>query len=323
MALQQTLAVYEALDSASANGQTFADMFAPYAAAGVKVTVTTLKNEAPEDPRKTTDFISILIPGTGGKSQGGSARTLGVVGRNGAAGAWPSRTGMVSDADGPIGALAVALKLAQMKARGDHLRGDVLVTTHVSANASITNNEGIPFMGMPVSSETMNRYQVTPEMDAILSIDASKGNRIVKHRGFAISPTAMQGYILRVAPDLVAIMESTTGQSAVTFPITLQDITPYGNGLYHFNSIMQPHVATQAPVVGVAVTASSVVGGSDSSANHEVDIAEVVRFCIEVGKRFTNDDANYGCDFFNLAEWDLMRKRYVDLSVFQTNGRAV
>jgi len=48
-----------------------------------------------------------------------------------------------------------------------------------------------------------------------------------------------------------------------------------------------------------------------------------VRFCIEVGKRFTNDDANYGCDFFNLAEWDLMRKRYVDLSVFQTNGRAV
>lgn len=75
-------------------------------------------------------------------------------------------------------------------------------------------------------------------------------------------------------------------------------------------------------MVGVAVTASFVVGGSDSSANQEVDIAEVVRFCVEVGKRFTSGDANYGCNFFNAAEWDLIRDRYIDLSVFQTNGSA-
>jgi hypothetical protein len=24
-----------------------------------------------------------------------------------------------------------------------------------------------------------------------------------------------------------------------TFPVTMQDITPYGNGIYHINSIMQ------------------------------------------------------------------------------------
>ena len=65
----------------------------------------------------------------------------------------------------------------------------------------------------------MNDYEVSPQMDAILSIDASKGNSIIKQRGFAISPTAMQGYVLRVSPDLVKAMESTTGHPAVTFPI--------------------------------------------------------------------------------------------------------
>jgi len=210
----------------------------------------------------------------------------------------------------------VALKLMQMKQRGDQLAGDVIVTTHLSTDVSITPRKPVDFMGMPVSSSTMNEYEVLKEMEAILSIDASKGNSIVKHRGFAISPTAMQGYILRVAPDLVGIMESTTGCPAVTFPISQQDITPYDNGLYHFNSIMQPHVATHAPVVGVALTAQSVVAGSDSSADHETDLAEAVRFCLEVAKRMSRD----ACTFFDQSEWTLIRSKYPDLSVFQTYG---
>jgi Protein of unknown function (DUF1177) len=100
----------------------------------------------------------------------------------------------------------------------------------------------------------------------------------------------MQGYILRVSPNLVKIMESTTGRIALTLPITLQDITPYDNGLYHFNSIMQPRVATKALVVGVALTAQSVVGGSDSGANHEVDIAEAVRSDSQDGQRRAGQD---------------------------------
>jgi len=316
MALQQTLTVYEALDTASANGQTIASMFAPYAESGVTVEVTTVHNEQPEDTRKTTDFIKITIPGTEGKTAGGKARTLGVIGRNGAVGAYPARLGMVSDADGPIASIAVALKLAQMHAKGDKLTGDVIVTTHISTDVSMADNGGIPFMGMPVSSDTMNQYEVSADMDAILSIDASKGNRIVKHRGFALSPTAMQGYVLRMAPDLVAIMESTTGEPAVTFPISIQDITPYHNGLYHFNSIMQPHAATDKPVVGVAITAQSVVGGSDSSASHEFDLAESVRFSVEVAKRFTRGQ----CEFYDAGEWTKIRSMYPDLSVFQTYG---
>jgi hypothetical protein len=307
MALQQTLVIHEALDSPHANGAVVSELFVPYAGAGVSVEVTTVHNAPPENTANTTDFITIVIPGTTGKRSGGSAPTLGVIGRNGAIGARPELVGLVSDADGPIGCLA----------RGDHLVGDVIVTTHLSTNVSMQPHDPVPFMGMPVSSDTMNDYQVLPEMDAILSIDASKGNSIIKHRGFAISPTAMQGYILRVAPDLVATMESTTGCPAVTFPISQQDITPYHNGLYHFNSIMQPHVATQAPVVGVAVTAQSVVSGSATSANHEIDIAEAVRFCVEVSKRFGAGK----CQFFNAAEWEKIRAVYPDLSVFQTAGK--
>jgi hypothetical protein len=316
MALSQTLTVYEALDSAYVNGATIVSMFAPYKELGVTVTVTTVNDEPPEDPAKTTDFVSILIPGASGKTKGGDSPTLGVIGRNGAIGGRPAIIGMVSDADGPIAAFATALKVAQMKKNGDDLPGDVIVTSHISTDVKVSYNDGIPFMGMPVSSETMNKYEVSDQMDAILSLDASKGNRIIKQRGFAISPTAMQGYVLRVSADLVAVMESTTGLPALTFPITQQDITPYDNGLYHFNSIMQPHIATKAPVVGVALTARSVVGGSDSSANHEIDLAESVRFSVEVAKRFTAGN----CAFYDAVEWGKIRALYPDLSVFQTNG---
>ncbi|WP_322086487.1 DUF1177 domain-containing protein [Burkholderia sp. BCC1999] len=318
MALKQTLVIFDALDGATVDGQHIAALFAPYAAHGVTVEVTTVNNEPPEDTAKTTDFITIVIPGSRGKTAGGNARSLGIVGRNGAIGARPAKFGMVSDADGPIGSLAAALKLAQMKANGDVLPGDVIVTTHLSTDVSMSENNGVPFMGMPVSSATMNCYEVTPDMDAILSLDASKGNRIVKQRGFALSPTAMQGYILRMAPDLVSIMESTTGMPAVTFPISLQDITPYDNGLSHFNSIMQPHVGTDKPVVGVAITARAVVGGSDSSASHEVDLAEAVRFSVEVAKRFTAG----ACEFYDANEWQKIRHAYPDLSVFQGYGNA-
>ena len=99
---------------------------------------------------------------------------------------------------------------------------------------------------------TMNDNEVVPEADAILSIDTTKGNRII-NTGYALSPTVKEGHILRAAEDLLRIMEMTSGRPAVTFPITTQDITPYGNGVHHLNSILQPSTATAAPVVGVAI----------------------------------------------------------------------
>lgn len=66
---------------------------------------------------------------------------------------------------------------------------------------------------------------------------------------------------LSTALDLVKLIELTTGRPAVTFPITTQDITDDDNGVYHSNSIMQPHVAAVVPVVDLAITAASVVPG--------------------------------------------------------------
>src|SRR5699024_11207419 len=137
--------------------------------------------------------------------------------------------------------------------------------------------------------KTMNKYEVDEEMDAIVSIDTTKGNRIINYKGIALSPTIKSGYILRVSEDLLRIMEMTTGKLPVTYPVTVQDITPYGNGVYHLNSILQPSVATVAPVVGLAITAEAVVPGCGSGASHEVDIASAARFAIETAKEFTED----------------------------------
>ena len=65
-----------------------------------------------------------------------------------------------------------------------------------------------------------------------------------------------------------------------------QGITPYGNGLFHVNSILQPCTATKAPVVGVAITAVRPVAGCGTGASREADIEEAARFCLEVAKAF-------------------------------------
>jgi Protein of unknown function (DUF1177) len=246
MTLQQTLQAFEALDSAQASGRRIADLLARYS--GAQVTVEELAGE-----HGKTDLIKIVLPGSSGKSTGGGSRTLGIIGRLGGIGARPRRIGLVSDGDGAVAAVAAALKLAKMQDEGDRLCGDVIVTTHICPNAPTRPHDPVEMMGSPVSGERIGAVEVVPEMDAILSIDTTKGNRILNHNGFALSPTVKEGWILRVPEDLLRIMETTTGRRAVTFPITMQDITPYGNGVYHLNSILQPSVVADVPVVGVAI----------------------------------------------------------------------
>ncbi|WP_069264105.1 DUF1177 domain-containing protein [Paraburkholderia nodosa] len=281
MSLAQTLQVFEAFDSRYASGQTVVDLLAPFADEGVSVDVTEIGG-----PKGTTDFVKIAIPGDNGKRRGGTAKTLGIVGRLGGIGARPSRIGLVSDADGAIAAVAAALKLAQMRRNGDPLPGDVFLTTHVCPTAPTRPHDPVDFMDSPIDTEDVNAHEVWDEMDAVLSIDTTKGNRIINHSGYAISPTVKDGYILRVSEDLIRIMETTSGKPAVTFPVTTQDITPYGNGVHHLNSIMQPSIATSAPVVGVAITTQSVVPGCGTGASHEGDIALAVKFAVEVAKEF-------------------------------------
>lgn len=306
MSLQQTLQVFELLDSSFASGEKVKTLLAGYP--GLEISV-----KAVTGPKGSTDFVKIVIPGTAGKRSGGTAPTLGIVGRLGGIGARPGRIGLVSDADGAVAAIASALKLAEMQRQGDSLPGDVIVTTHICPDAPTRPHEPVDFMDSPVETEDMNEQEVSDEMDAVLSIDTTKGNRIINHKGFAISPTVKQGYILRVSEDLLRVMEMTTGQLPVTFPITTQDITPYGNGVYHLNSILQPSIATAAPVVGVAITAEGIVPGCGTGASHEVDIALACKYAVEVAKEFTRGT----CHFYNPEEFQRLQDLYGSLAHLQ------
>jgi hypothetical protein len=299
MTLKQTLEAFEALDSARACGRTVVELLARYPAVSVSV-------EEVRGGKGKTDFVKVVIAGTQGRLQGGTARTLGIVGKLGGLGARPRRIGLVSDGDGAVAAVAIALKLARMQAEGDPLPGDVIISTHICPDAPTRPHQPVEFMDSPISMAEMNAREVFPEMDALLSIDTTKGNRILNHRGFAISPTVKEGYILRVADDLVRIMETTTGRPAVTFPITMQDITPYGNDIYHLNSILQPSIATDAPVVGVAISAETVVPGSATGASHEIDIAAAVKFAVEVVKEFGRATA----EFYDAKEFARLNELY-------------
>lgn len=256
-----------------------------------------------------TDLIKILIQGEKGKSKGGDKPTLGIIGRLGGLGARPQMTGLVSDADGAIVAIASAFKLADLIRKGDNMQGDIIITTHVCPNAPTKPHKPVPFMDSPVSIHTMIMNEVDHCMDAILSVDATKGNRIIKVDGFAITPTVLNGWILKVSNDLIDIYERVTGHRVYVVPITMQDITPYVDGIYHINSIMQPWIAIKAPVVGVAITAEVPIAGCATGATYIKSLEEATRFCIEVAKEYTNGK----CKFYDEEEYEKIVKLYGDM----------
>lgn len=269
-----------------------------------------------EGERGHTDFVKMSIAGTGGKSLGGSELTLGVIGRLGGIGARPERIGMVSDADGAIGALSVALKLINMQKRGDRLPGDVVICTHICPTAPTLPHEPVPFMNSPVDMGTLNEYEVTREMDAILSIDATKGNSILNSRGIAITPTVLSGYILPVSLELLQLESYCTGTLPKVLPLSQYDITPYGNGLNHINSIMQPSVAADVPVVGVAVTSQTTIPGCATGTCQETDVRDAAVFCIEVAKAMSRGLTL----FYNREEYNHAIALYGKLVQFKKLG---
>ncbi len=245
--LKEVMEVCAALDDPLASGEVVAQLVFD---TGSMVKVETRRIEG---SRGYTDVVTIRIPGSHGRQAGGSAPTMGIIGQLGGVGARPQEIGLVSDADGALAALSAALKLAVMSARGDLLKGDVIVTTHITPNAPMIPHDPVPFMGSPVGMGQKLRLEVEASMEAILSIDTTRGNRLANHRGIAITPTIKQGWILRPSPSLLDILERVTGELPRILPISMPDITPYGNGLYHVNSLMQPATVTTAPVVGIAI----------------------------------------------------------------------
>ena len=308
--LKQVIEMIELLDDSTVNGEKVKDFLTKR---GLEdISIKEIKGKTGK-----TDFIKIVIPGKNGKIKGGDCPTLGIIGRLGGIGARPERIGYVSDGDGACAALSCALKLGDMKQKGDILDGDVIISTHICPNAPTEPHDPVPFMGSPVDMQTMNKMEVDPSMDAILTIDTTKGNRVFNHRGFAITPTVKDGYILRISDDLVSTMEIATGKPAQVLAITTQDITPYGNDLYHINSLMQPCTATSSPVVGVAITTETAVPGCATGASHEIDIEVTSRFALEVAKSFGRNQ----CKFYNEQEWERIIKLYGSMEHLKTLGR--
>lgn len=309
MALKQVLDVYEILDDIHVNGEVVTE----YAKSKGILDATYTRVDEGKGP---TDFIRLVIPGRNGKLNGGKAPTLGIIGQLGGIGARPERIGFVSDGDGALSAVATAIKLIDMVGKGDQIDGDVIVSTHICPTAPTMPHDPVPFMGSPVDMATNVKLTADPDMDAILSVDTTKGNRILNKRGFALTPTVKAGYILHISEDLLQIQQTSTGELPCVLALTTQDITPYGNGLYHMNSILQPCCGTDAPVVGVAITTESSVPGCATGATHEVDVAEVVQFCVEAAKEFTAGK----CSFYDKDEFEMIQKLYGSMKVLQTRG---
>jgi hypothetical protein len=314
MLLQEITQVFEWIDSPQASGRQIAAFLEKARAntVGSQLEVQSLEGE-----QGSTELIKLIIPGVQGRLRGGLAPTLGIIGLLGGVGTRPAQIGAVSDADGAIVALACGLKLLDMAQKGERLDGDVIITTHICPQAPTVPHDPVPFMGAPVSLPEMLAFLVDARMEAILSVDATKGNEVINCNGFAISPTVKEGYILRVSPDLLRLMKIVTGKPPVTFPLAIQDITPYGNELYHINSIMQPATVTTSPVVGVAITSGQVIPGVATGANDPLALEAAARFCVEVAKAF----GRKACRFYDEGEFHRLQELYGSMTIFQTRGR--
>lgn len=311
MLMKQLIEMYDILDSKFVSGKT------------VEAYLRTIKADADIEvypltgPKGKTDMVKVRIPGTRGKSKGMDAPTIGLLGRLGGLGARPERIGFVSDGDGALIALALAAKILDMSNKGDLLDGDVFISTHVCPDAPTQPHKPVPFMGSPVNMAQVNKEEVTDELDAILSVDTTKGNRIINTRGFALSPTVKEGYILKVSESVLDIMQTTTGKLPYVYALSMQDITPYGNDLYHLNSILQPATATKAPVIGVAITTETPVAGCATGATHIVDCEEAARFMLEVAKAYGRGE----CSFYDQGEFERLIKLYGPMNHLQTLGK--
>ncbi len=87
--------------------------------------------------------------------------------------------------------------------------------------------------------------------------------------------------------------------------------------LFHLNSILQPATATDAPVVGVAITTEAPVAGCATGATHFTDIEEAARFVLETAKAYGRGL----CQFYDTEEFARLKARYGEMKQLQTLGR--
>lgn len=309
MPLKSTMVLYELLDDAGVDGEKIISTFKQHGA-------THANWRRLEGKDGFTDLVEVIIEGKRGRRKGGDAPTLNIAGSLGGVGGRPAVTGIVSDADGALVALATALKLLVMQSRGDGIHGDVIVRTTICPNAPTMPHHPVPFMDSYVEFGKLKREIIADEADALVVVETSRGNRIINHNGFAVTPTIKEGWILKISEDICNVAERVMGRMPVYVPLSMQDITPFDNGLHHLNGLGELPAGCVAPAIGVAITSEIPVSGAASGSSCIVDLEPAVRFCVEVAKEYTAGNLA----FYDKEEFERIVKRYGRMNHLHTMG---
>lgn len=259
----------------------------------------------------STEVLRWTLPGSAGHANGGTAPTLAIVGRLGGTGVRPHKEGTVSDSDGAVIAVATALKLVRAIEYGEPTHGDVIIVTHICPDAPTRDHPVRGQMDSPVPiDELLSRFESPNQAAALISVDTTRSHYLLNHSGLAITPTLINGVLMRISDDLMNLLAEVTSEPPVALPITMQDITPMSSGLFRINSIMQPGNYFHGPMIGLASVSRHPIRGTTTGANRPENLETGARFCVEAARRF-------GCNSLLFVDDDQYQKftsLYGDLS---------
>lgn len=123
----------------------------------------------------------------------GGGENVEILGRLGAIQMSGVSKGLVSDADGAIVTLTTLLELLNLRDKGIELKVNASFVTNLSMKASLIPHSPFKFMVPPVGLDDALKIEVDPKASIILSIDSTKGNRLVKFDDFALTHVIKDG----------------------------------------------------------------------------------------------------------------------------------
>ena len=310
MSFKSAMLAYDLLDSAYTTGAEIVKMFKEAGADGASYERLTGVG--------FTDVVRIFLKGKTGKSSGGPAPTLDLSASLVATGARPGSVGLVGDGDGALIVIAAGLKMLDMKKKGDQLEGDVVILFNITGAAPHDPPDGHkpPDYSCPVNFWKMKSKFVDGSADGILDVNVTRSDRYCKRRGFAITPTVLQGWLLKISEDALDVMERVTGETAV-MPITMQELMPTRNGISYLNDIAALPYEIDVPCIGVAMCSPSLQEPIGSGMTNLAEIEPAIRFCVEVAKDFGMGRF----DFYDKEEFDKIVKLYGSMKHLQTFGK--
>lgn len=311
MSFKSAMKAYEVLDSAYVTGEQVVKMFLE--AGADEASFEHLEGNG------FTDIVRVFLKGKKGRSSGGTAPTLDLSASLIGVGARPATSGILGDGDGAVVVCAAGLKFLDMKKKGDQLEGDVVILMNVTAAAPTSESEGHapPGIGCPVNFWLMKSKFIDKTADAILDVNVTRSDRYCKKKGFAITPTVKEGWLLKISEDALDVMERVTGEMPAIMPLTMQELMPTRNGISYLNDIGALPYGLDSPCIGVALTQSIPVDPSGPGMTCLPEIEPAIRYCVEVAKDFGKDRF----DFYDKEEFEKIVKLYGPMTHLQTFGR--